>query len=265
MNCPEFRRKLLIEPRSRDKELADHASSCPECASEAEQAYRFEDRLHAALDVPRPVRLEPRIMSARSRATERGLSGFGSRWLALAAGALLAIGLAGWMGYEWDRYFGVSSGLEMAVVNHIKYELDHLHDDQDVRPENLEFLLSQFGAGMEGDVGRVSFASRCDIGRHSGVHMVVPGQQGPITVLIMPGEYLMQAQQVRSPRFFGVIVPTVYGSMAVVGEKLEPVEEVVEKMQRAIIWYTSPHLSPGFARSPQPTPRPLQRRGAGSG
>ena len=96
------------------------------------------------------------------------------------------------------------------------------------------------------------------------MHMVVPGQQGPITVLIMPGEYLMQAQQVRSPRFFGVIVPTVYGSMAVVGEKLEPVEEVVEKMQRAIIWDAS-DLSPGFARSPQPTPRPLQRRGARSG
>ncbi len=236
MNCLEFRRKLLIEPRSRDKEFADHASSCPECAGEAEQAHRFEDRLHAALDVPRPVGLESRIISARSGATERGLSGFGSRWLALAAGTLLAIGLAGWMGYKWEHYFGVPSGLEMAVVNHINDELDHLHVDQDARPENLEFLLSQFGAGIEGDIGRVSFVTRCNIGRRSGVHMVVPGQQGPITVLIMPGEYLMQPRQVRSSRFSGVIVPTVYGSMAVVGEKLEPVEKVVEKMRRTIIW-----------------------------
>jgi hypothetical protein len=66
--------------------------------------------------------------------------------------------------------------------------------------------------------------------------MVVPGKRGPITVLIMPGEYLMQPRQVRSSRFSGVIVPTVYGSMAVVGEKLEPVEKVVEKMRRTIIW-----------------------------
>ncbi len=236
MNCLEFRRKLLIEPRSRDREFADHATSCPECAGEAEQAHRFEDRLHAALDVPSPVGLESRIISARSSASDKGLSGFGSRWLALAAGVLLTIGLAGWMGYKWEHYFGVPSGLEVAVIDHINEELDHLHVDQDVRPENLVFLLSQFGAGMEGDIGRVNFVSRCSVRQHLGVHMVVPGQQGPITVLIMPGEYLMQPQQVRSPRFSGVIVPTVYGSMAVVGEKLEPVEQVVEKMQAMIIW-----------------------------
>ena len=103
-------------------------------------------------------------------------------------------------------------------------------------PEALGFLLSQFGAELDRAVGRVSYASVCRIGRQTGVHVVVPGQQGPVTILIMPGEYVMRRSQVRSSRFSGVIVPTKKGSMAIVGQKLEPVDEVAERMQRAIVW-----------------------------
>ena len=65
---------------------------------------------------------------------------------------------------------------------------------------------------------------------------VVPGRQGPVTVLIMPGEHRMKREQVSSFRFSGVIVPTDYGSMAVVGERLESVEHIVDKMKQAIVW-----------------------------
>ncbi len=238
MNCQEFRRKLLIEPGSRSKEFDDHAASCRECAEQARQALRFEEKLHAALNVPSPTALGNRIIAARSDAAEPGRARFDSRWLALAAGLLLAVGLAGWMGYKWEQNFGISSGLGTAVVNHINAELDHLHADADAnvgRP-TLVLLLSQFGARLEGEIGRVSYASRCPIRRHFGVHMVLPGQEGPVTVLIMPGENLLHRREVRSSRFSGVIVPTAYGSMAVVGEKLEPVEQVVERMQQSIIW-----------------------------
>ncbi len=236
MNCLEFRRKLLIEPQSRDEEFAAHASSCPDCASEAEQASRLEDRLRTALDISSPVGLESRIIAARSGVSGQSVPGVDPRWFALAAGMLLAIGLAGWMGYKWEHYFGITSGLEAAVIKHINDEMDHLHVERDIPPDTLELLLSQFGATIDGNIGRINFVSRCNIRRHSGVHMVIPGEEGPITVLIMPREFLMQRKQVRSPRFSGVIVPTEYGSMAVVGEQLEPVERVVKQMQQSIVW-----------------------------
>ena len=236
MNCLEFRRMLLIEPRSRSKEFAEHASSCAECAEQAKHALHFEDKLHAALRVPSPTALETRIITARSGAAESHRAGAYSRWLALAAGMLLAVGLAGWSGYKWEQTFGVSSGLETAVVDHINNELEQLHAHGNVGPQTLVLLLSQFGARIDGEIGSVSYASRCPIRRQPGVHMVVPGQEGPVTVLIMPGENLLHRRQVRSSRFSGVIVPTVYGSMAVVGEKLEPVERIVERIQQSIVW-----------------------------
>ncbi len=236
MNCMKFRRMLLIEPRTRSKEFAEHISSCPECAERAKQALHFEDKLHAVLRVPSPTALETRIITARSSAAEGHRTGACSRWLALAAGMLLAVGLTGWLGYEWEQKFGVSSGLETAVVDHINRELEHLHVLGDVAPQTLGLLLSQFGARIEGEIGSVSYAGRCPIRRHSGVHVVVPGQEGPVTVLFMPGENLLHRRPVRSSRFTGVIVPTVYGSMAVVGEKFEPVERVVERMQQSIVW-----------------------------
>ena len=160
-----------------------------------------------------------------------------STWSAfLAAGILLAVGIAGWLGLNWNHRFQVNHGLQTAVISHIQDELDHLHADHNIKPGAVAYLLSQFGAAVKGDVGRVNFISRCDIRRQSGVHMVVPGRQGPVTVLIMPGEHRMEREQIRSSRYTGVIIPTDYGSMAVVGERLEPVEQIAEKMQQTIVW-----------------------------
>lgn len=236
MNCLEFRQNLLIEPRSQDQAFIEHAAACPECAREARRALRFEERLRSALDVPKPIGMESRILSARSGSWLNALLTSAPRWAALAAGLLMTLGLAGWFSYHWHDYIGTPSGLELAVLNHILDEREHLHEDRDIPSAAVERLISHFGARIEGDIGRVSFVSRCNIRKYSGVHMVVTGQQGPVTVLMMPGEYLQHQREVRSSRFTGLIAPTGYGSIAVVGEQSEPLEKVVERIMRVVVW-----------------------------
>lgn len=236
MNCVEFRRRSMVDPMSQDPELAEHASACARCAREAQRLASFEQALRDALKIRPPEGLKARILLAQSFSATRRTSTVGARWLAAAAALLVAVGVTGWLGYRWDAYLGEPVGLERAVLNHVNSELSYLYVDHDIQRTQLGQLFAQFGARLDNDFGRVSYAGRCNIRTQPGIHLVVPGQEGAITVLFMPDEHLTEPTPVHSDRFTGIIVPTDFGSVAVVGEKGEPVSDVAEKMQHLVAW-----------------------------
>jgi len=237
MNCLEFRRRSMVDPMSQEPELAEHASICARCAREAQRMASFEQALRHALKITPPEGLEARILLAQSFSATRRTSTAGARWLAVAAALLVTVGMTGWLGYQrWDAHFGEPAGLGSVVLNHVKGELSYLYVDHDVQRDQLGQLFAYFGARLKSDVGRVSYAARCNIRRQLGVHLVVPGQQGAVTVLFMPDEHLSKPKPIRSERFTGLIVPTDFGSMAVVGEKGEAVSDVAERMQHRVAW-----------------------------
>ena len=236
MNCLEFRRLLLIEPCSSDDDFIAHRASCVECNHEAGRSAQLEKQLHTALSVDPPEGLRERILLAHALGHNKPRRINLPPWLTIAASLLLVIGLVGGLGYHWvDTLFGASD-LEVAVLNHVNDELDHLHEDHNLQTADLEVLLAPFGARLKNALGRVNYAGRCNIRKHSGIHLVVPGQQGPITILLMPDEHVDHQQAIRSSRFNGVIVPTPYGSMAVIGEKGEVLDSVVDTVAEKIIW-----------------------------
>ena len=84
---------------------------------------------------------------------------------------------------------------------------------------------------------RLRQRGRCRIRRWDGVHLVLRGRAGGVTVLLMPQEYRREPERVSSRRFSGVILPTPNGSMAVIGEKSEPLEDAARRIQGAILWH----------------------------
>ena len=197
---------------------------------------RFDAALQQAMKVPPPEALEARILLAQSLREERRLFGLSLRHLALAASLLLALGVAGWLGFQWTFLTHRSAGLSNVVLNHINDELHHLHSDEDVDRAQLARLFARFGASVEADIGHVNYAGVCGIRRRSGVHLILPGQEGPVSVLFMPGEHTARVEAVQSARFEGTVIPTSYGSMAVVGERGEPVSHVVDRLGRVVNW-----------------------------
>lgn len=236
MNCLEFRRLLLIEPCSSDDDFVAHRTGCTDCGHEAAQSEHLERQLREVLSVDPPEGLRDRIMLEHAIEYGKPRRGMRTQWATRAASLLLVAGLAGGLGYRWADTLFRTSDLEVAVFNHVNDELDHLHEDHNLQTTDLEILLAPFGARLENSLGRVNYAGRCNIRKHSGIHLVVPGQRGPVTILLMPGEHMDHQQAIRSLRFNGVIVPTPYGSMAVVGEKGEVLDSVVDTVAEKIIW-----------------------------
>ncbi|MGB5468264.1 MAG: DUF3379 family protein, partial [Sedimenticolaceae bacterium] len=107
----------------------------------------------------------------------------------------------------------------------------------------VERVFERFGAEVAGDIGPVNFAAECLMRKRNGVHLVVPGKMGAITVFFMPGEMTTEVVEVKSERFNGQILPTPWGSIAVVGETGEALDGLGERLVTAVRWPTPQALS----------------------
>lgn len=235
MDCLTFRRQMLEDPRRSEPALVEHEAGCAACAAFAHGLRADEARLHAALQVPTPPELAERIQLAVSfgpAATARN----SRRWLSVAAAGLLAVaaGGLGWLHYH-KPYQDLS--LERSVLHHVADETRHLYDPGPADSEDLRSVFARFGARVsEQALGQVNFAGICMMRRNRGVHLVLRGEQGPVTVFFMPGERAEQVMPLKSERFAGLIEPTAWGSIAVVGEHGEPLQPMLQRIRRAVSW-----------------------------
>ena len=234
MNCLEFRRRLLTDPLSRDEDLMAHEATCPTCAPFARDLRAKEIRMRSLLQnvVPPPGLAERVSLAARfeQRAERRR-----QWWYSAAAGVLLTVGVS--MASLFSTSLERSNvALAQSVINHIEDEASHLRAAHPIPTARVNWVFKRFGAELAADIGPVHFAAECLMRHRNGVHLVMPGRMGPVTVFFMPGEMTDTAMPVASARFNGQIVPTHWGSIAVVGEAGEAVDELGARLAAAVRW-----------------------------
>lgn len=224
MNCFEFRHHLFTDPRSQDPELLAHKSGCPACAAFAAEQARFDDSLDQAMRVPVPPQLQSRLILNQSLHQSRRI-----KTLAIAATVLLTVALAG--GWWW-RPLGPLP--DQAVIAHIEEERDLLALRDRVPDAKVAQVAQVIGMPWQGHVGNFRHAGICTIGKHSGAHLVLAGLKGPVTVLLMPGESIARRKSFEGGGFQGILVPTGYGGMAIVGQPGEALDDVAHRIQIAM-------------------------------
>ncbi len=234
MHCLEFRRHLMIDPLSRDEAALAHENQCHDCTGFARELRAQEMQLrHTLREIRPPEGLAERIQLAarfEHNATVRR-----RWWYASAASLLLMVGVS--MVSLWQTSLergGVT--LAQSVVSHIEDEAHHLRAAQPVSGGRLKWVFERFGAELAGDIGPVNFAAECLMRTRNGVHLVLPGELGPITVFFMPGESADGPIAVDQGRFQGEIVPTAWGSIAVIGEQGEALAGKGSRLAAAVRW-----------------------------
>jgi hypothetical protein len=118
------------------------------------------------------------------------------------------------------------------VVNHIRDEIHHLREQSDNSRQHMDAVLAPFGINWQGSSLDVRFAAICVLREKLGVHLVMEHRTGAVTVLLMPGEPLTAARGFNSRGMRGMLLPTAYGSLAIVGgvdAELEPVRLRLEQ------------------------------------
>jgi len=224
MDCTQYRRAMLSDPSASDPQLRAHRLSCVECASFTRGLPEFEARLVRALRLSTGAP----VAAAVAGAARRG-------WLAMAAGVMLAVGVAGalWVGLP-------RSSLAEDVVGHMAGE-PQAWDRTNLISAQLPTVLRGAQMRLSAGAGLVSYANSCLFRGYRVPHLVVQSASGPVTVMVLVHESVPAPVRFDEQGYRGVILPMPgHGSVAVLvrdqDADLKSVERMALMLRGAIEW-----------------------------
>ena len=221
MNFSEFKKLIGADPWNRDPETLRARNSSPEFEAAATEAEAFEEKLQSALLVQPPADLLVDIKAIGQQPARK------RNWmpLALAASLIIAVGAAGlaWkQSRQWDS-------IEDYLADH------YSHDGPALVAQATELVaerdINRIMASLDAEAGQqlsgnIRFIKFCPTPDGRGAHMVVSTDQGPMTVIFMPGTKVADGELVRFDQMHAFLVGLEHGSAAIIGDQSQSVEKL---------------------------------------
>ena len=242
MNCAQYRRAVLADPRDADPELDLHRDGCRECLEYTARLSHFEGRLERAMRVSVPAAAEARVVPLRApapprtRATTDRLK-VRRGWLAMAASVLILVAVAGGLWLAEPH-----SSLAADVVAHMADEPQAwARTDIAASAPQLARALGDAPLRLDPKAGMVSYAQSCLFRGHHVPHLVVQTEMGPVTVMVLAHESVSKPVQFAEQGYRGVILPIPgHGSLAVLARGQSPgpdmLKQIASRVQEALVW-----------------------------
>jgi len=229
---------LMIDPDPKNPELVEAARSSKECADALQDSQRFEKELGEALMLPvHPGRAEDVI--ARRQAQQRAPA---LPWmLASAAAVLLAVGVAAVQFLpENDSQARDLDGVWLHVAEHWQHDGARvLAASQIMQSEgdDIESLLAGLGVDIAPELtARVTLGKLCPTPDGNGAHLILDSDDGPITLIVMPGARAPgppTAQALRDGQQ-AWLVGLDHGSVAVIANPDQGAFDIARQIRRQI-------------------------------
>jgi hypothetical protein len=129
--------------------------------------------------------------------------------------------------------------LQEQVLAHVDSEPGALRvSTVPVSDNRLARAVPEYIATMNHDAGLITYAQSCTINGRSVPHLVIQGEHGPITILLMPDEKVSRAITLDGVNIQGIILPVGSGSIAIIGDREEQLDRVKQNVTDAVTWST---------------------------
>lgn len=234
--CKETRKAIAADPSTRD--VGAHVGECASCREFQAEMQALDAKIASALsvNVPEPVIPElPEIDTANvtTLSTRRIRPPV---WLAMAA----TIAVAAVIGFRFVANEAADAPLAEQILAHIDHEPYSLRvTDEAVSDRRLDRVVHADLATMDRNIGLITYAQSCRINGRIVPHLVIKGERGPITILLMPDEDIGdKAQEFGGGGLSGVLLPVGKGSIAIVGEDGERLDSLENKVLNSVRWTT---------------------------
>jgi Protein of unknown function (DUF3379) len=237
-DCDRCRAAIAADPDTGCER--EHLAQCPACRAWQADMRDLDARLARALAVAVPRLQLPDLDALPDNVAtlERppgGQRASSLRWLALAASLVVAA----FVGIRLMNADTPATALGDEVLAHIDHEAFSLAvTDRSVGAERLARVVPANVAVLPPDMPLVTYAQSCEINGHSVPHLVVQGEHGPVTILLMEHEKVDAPQHIGDGVLSGVILPVGGGSIAIVGQEAGDLEAVEKTMKNAVAWRT---------------------------
>ena len=221
MNCLDFRRAVLSDPRQAGEERLAHAASCTACRAFAERQADLDNRLFDAIGVAVPDGLADRVLVARGLGRRR------TPWLwALAASVVLATGVALIVPPEM-----AGERLAREAAMHAEEERESFRARQAAAPGFLRAVLAEQGMQLAASIGEVTYARLCPLAGNTARHIVITTPDGPVTLFLLPADDQRRRRaEIATGGMTAIAMPAGHGSIAIVAAN----PELARAMERAL-------------------------------
>lgn len=215
MNCLEFRRTVLADPRRLEVEAASHAEHCPGCKEFLVQSLEAEGRLAGALRVAVPDGLHARLLD-RTAAARR------PRWLALAASLAAAVALA--LVLAWPR----NDAMALAGIDFVVFEeAQAVADAKPTDPAVLARVAREMGVLLPEQLGEINYVCVYPFAAGSAHHLLVKTPLGKVTLLLIPDRPLASRAAAVARGLEAEVVPVKAGSVVIISDSARSIQRTV--------------------------------------
>ncbi len=123
------------------------------------------------------------------------------------------------------------------VIAHLDHEPQALvPTSTPVGERELTRVVDGNGVELDRGVGLVTYAKSCVINGKTVPHLVIKGESGPVTLLLMPDEPVQSAVPLDGQSINGVILPVGDGSIAIIGERDEDLSKIEKQVVDSVTW-----------------------------
>ena len=233
MDCLEFRRLLGIDPRVGDRAAREHLETCPFCADAYARAQGFEARLASAMSMPVPDGLADRILLAQlTGERQRQRTSWRRRgWIALAVAASLvvAIGLV-------RQQQPAAATLSDLVTAHVTGpdERDALHRQAPLPDSMVRLAFADRGVELASVPAGVSYVSECPVGPYRTVHMVMPREGEPVSVVYVTRHRVAGSEDFEREGLKGREVPIADGTLVMLAQNSDSFGALEQSWREAL-------------------------------
>lgn len=234
MNCEEYRQAVSADPAFDGG--ADHRSACADCRAFRRDMQALNLKIARAMQLSVPALKLPELPAVDNvvpMAAREPLSR--PVWFAMAASVVFAVIMGARL-----LGFGVSyDSLGEEIIAHLDHEPYALRvTSTPVSDSRLQKVVPANIAGMDHDAGLITYAQTCKINGKSVPHLVIQGETGPVTILLMPDQAVAAAETLEGENIHGVILPVGDGSVAIIGPREESLGRVEKSVLDSVAWST---------------------------
>ncbi len=251
MNCLDFHRHKLADPRRLCADAQRHARECRECSAFAQSVDVSDTRLEQALNVAVPDGIAERVLLRQSGA-------FRPAWRAwaLAASVILAVALGVY------RFGGLAPGefrhaapapvaqnipapaaSTVQALAYARLAIAHVAEEpgsstklHNTEPAILREAMRSIGAELREPIGRVRYVKLCPWGPGSGWHIVFETPHGLATLILVPGQPPDAAATASEQGLSALVQPAHRGYYAVVTASAETTRLVDRMFAAHVRW-----------------------------
>ena len=229
MNCLDFHREKLADPRRISTAAQAHACDCASCMAFAQSVDESEAQIERVLAVPVPDGLAHRLLLRRQNAARPAW-----RAWALAASIVLSISV----GFNTLKIAGPGADAKYATyaIEHVVESPESFTTLLNTGADALDMAMHSVGGRIKEPLGRVRYIKLCPVGDDFGWHIVFETPQGPATLILVPNRHIGSSESASRGGWSALARPIRKGYYAVVTDSTLTTGIVDRQIKNQVEW-----------------------------